>query len=78
METSPEHDERVMQLVAEVRRQSPAERESFLRRECETDPILYQEIAETLDWEDRMGSFLQEPLIALTVVARPFRTGRSH
>lgn len=75
METSPERDERVMQLVAEARRQSPAERESFLRLECETDSILYQEIADTLKWEDRMGSFLQEPLVALTLVARPFQAG---
>jgi hypothetical protein len=59
METSPRHDERVMQLVAEARRQSPAEREAFLRQECETDPILYQEVADTLKWDDRMGSFLQ-------------------
>src|ERR1700751_269760 len=75
METSPKHDERVMQLVAEARRQSPAEREAFLRQECETDPILYQEVADTLKWDDRMGSFLQAPLIKLVVVARPFQTG---
>jgi eukaryotic-like serine/threonine-protein kinase len=75
METSPKHDERVMQLVAEARRQSPAEREAFLRQECETDPILYQEVADTLRWDDRMGSFLQAPLIKLVVVARPFQTG---
>jgi tetratricopeptide (TPR) repeat protein len=75
METSPERDERVMELVAEARRRSPAECDAFLRQECETDPALYQEIAETLEWEDRMGGFLQEPLIALTVVARPFQPG---
>jgi tetratricopeptide (TPR) repeat protein len=75
METSPKHDERVMQLVAEARRQSPAEREAFLRVECETDSILYQEVADTLNWDDRMGSFLQAPLIKLVVVARPFLTG---
>jgi serine/threonine protein kinase/tetratricopeptide (TPR) repeat protein len=75
METSPKHDERVMRLVAEARRQSPAEREAFLRVECETDSILYQEVADTLNWDDRMGSFLQAPLIKLVVVARPFQTG---
>ena len=75
METTPEHDERVMELVTAARRRSAAERESFLRAECETDPLLYQEIADTLEWETRMGGFLQEPLIALTVVARPFQPG---
>ncbi len=75
METTPEHDERVMELVTAARRRSAAERESFLRGECETDPLLYQEITDTLEWEARMGGFLQEPLIALTVVARPFQPG---
>jgi tetratricopeptide (TPR) repeat protein len=74
MESTPEHDEKVMQIVAQARGRSPAERETFLHQRCDTDADLYQEIAETLDWEDRMGGFLQEPLIALTLVARPFET----
>jgi eukaryotic-like serine/threonine-protein kinase len=64
-----------MKIVSQVRRQSPTEREPFLRSACETDSNLYQEIAATLEWEARMGSFLQQPLVALTVVGRPFRTG---
>jgi serine/threonine protein kinase len=75
MENSPERDERVMQIVSQARRQSPAKRDSFLRLACEADPTLYEEIAETLQWEDRMGRFLQEPLIALTVLGRPFQPG---
>ena len=75
MQTNSERDERVMKIVSQARRQSPAEREPFLRSACETDSNLYQEIAETLEWEDRMGSFLQQPLVALTVVGRPFRPG---
>jgi serine/threonine protein kinase/tetratricopeptide (TPR) repeat protein len=75
MEASPDYDERVMNLVTQARQQSRAKRESFLRQVCETDPTLYQEIAETLKWEDRMGSFLQQPLIALTLVGRPFQPG---
>jgi serine/threonine protein kinase/Flp pilus assembly protein TadD len=75
MQTSSERDERVMKIVSQARRQSPAERESFLRSACETDSNLYHEIAETLEWEARMGSFLQQPLVALTVVGRPFRPG---
>src|SRR6266566_561717 len=75
MQTNPERDERVMKIVSQVRRQPPAEREPFLRSACETDSNLYQEIADTLKWEDRMGSFLQQPLIALTLVGRPFQPG---
>jgi serine/threonine protein kinase/tetratricopeptide (TPR) repeat protein len=75
MQTNPERDERVMKIVSHARRQSPVERELFLHSECETDSNLYQEVADTLKWEDRMGNFLQQPLVALTVVARPFRPG---
>ena len=64
-----------MSIVSQARRQSPTEREPFLRSACETDSNLYQEIAETLEWEARMGSFLQQPLVALTVVGRLFRPG---
>lgn len=64
-----------MNIVSQARRRSPTEREPFLRSECETDSNLYQEIAETLEWEARMGSFLQQPLVALTVVGRLFRPG---
>ncbi len=75
MQTNPERDERVMKIVSQVRRQPPAEREPFLRSACETDSNLYQEIADTLKWEDRMGSFLQQPLVSLTLVGRRFRPG---
>jgi serine/threonine protein kinase/tetratricopeptide (TPR) repeat protein len=75
METTPEHDERVMRLVSQARRRPVAERESFVRAACETESSLYQEVAETLQWEARMGSFLQKPLIALTMVAHPFQPG---
>src|SRR5215813_2384424 len=75
MHSSPEKDERIMKIVSQVRRESPAGRESLLRRLCETDSCLYQEVAETLKWEERMGAFLQKPLIALTAVGRLFRPG---
>ncbi len=75
MHPTPEYDERVMKIVALARGQPPAERASFLRHACDTDPALYNEIADTLKWEERMGSFLQQPLIALTVVGRPFQAG---
>jgi len=64
-----------MSIVKRARGQSPAEREALLRLTCETDDGLYQEVAETLDWEDRMGGFLKEPLTALTLVSRPFEPG---
>lgn len=64
-----------MKIVSQVRRESPVGREALLRRLCETDSRLYQEIAEMLKWEERMGAFLQQPLIAVTAVGRLFRPG---
>jgi serine/threonine protein kinase/tetratricopeptide (TPR) repeat protein len=75
MQTNSERDARVMNIVSQARHQPPTEREPFLRSVCETDSNLYQEIAETLEWEARMGNFLQQPLVALTVVGRLFRPG---
>src|SRR5262245_33826725 len=76
MLTSPEqHDERVMEIVSQARGRPPGELEDFLRSECETDSNLYQEIVDTLKWEQRMGSFLQQPLVALTLVGHRFGPG---
>jgi len=75
VETAPERDEQVMRIVSEALRRSPAERESFVRLACEPDTDLYREIADTIEWEDRLGTFLKQPLIAHTVVGRPFQPG---
>ncbi len=75
MENTAERDERVMRIVERARDQPVGHREAFLRLACETDDGLYQEAAETLDWEGRMGEFLKKPLTALTVVSRPFEPG---
>ena len=64
-----------MKIVSQVRRKSPSEREALLRLLCATDSRLYQETAETVKWEERMGPFLLQPLISLTTVGRLFRPG---
>jgi tetratricopeptide (TPR) repeat protein len=57
--------------------QRPAEeREGFLRAECRGDEELYQEVIEALYWEERMGSFLLEPLLDMATVIRPFAPGQ--
>ena len=75
MESTVDRDERVMRIVERARDQSMESREAFLGRTCETDDGLYQEVAEMLDWEARMGDFLKKPLTALTIVSRPFEPG---
>jgi serine/threonine protein kinase/tetratricopeptide (TPR) repeat protein len=75
MESAAERDERVMRIVERARSQPAGEREAFVRLACETDDRLYEEVAETLDWEVRMGDFLRIPLTSLTLVSRPFEPG---
>ena len=75
MERSAERDERVMALLAAARQRPPAERDGYLRAECDGDEELLQEVLETLDWEERMGHFLLDPVITATRGDPPFRTG---
>ena len=76
MKTSPEHDQRVMKTLS-CRPADGLQRnvKLFCGRRVTPTPLLYKDIADTLKWEDRMGSFLQEPLIALTMLGRPFQPG---
>ena len=75
MESAAERDERVMRIVERARSQPAGERVVFIRLACQTDDGLYQVVAETLDWEVRMGDFLRKPLTSLTLVSRPFEPG---
>ena len=75
MKTSIERDERVMIILAGALRYPPPERELFMRMACKDDKTLYREVAEALEWEARMGSFLLEPWVEFTKLARPFQAG---
>jgi len=76
MQSSSEHDDRVMTILTKVLRQPPAERDSYLQVACGDDENLCQEIAETVAWEARMGNFLLKPIITLKDFARPFQPGQ--
>src|SRR5271157_1029214 len=75
MKSSVERDERVMNILASTLRQPPAERELYMRTACKNDEDLYREVAEVMEWEARMGSFLLEPWVEFTKLARPFQAG---
>ena len=62
MTSSPEQDDRFMQLLAIARQKPSSERETYLRIACEGDEDLQSEIADELSWEERMGSFMQHPV----------------
>ena len=63
MQSSAENDERVVTLAQKALRMAAAERLEFLRRECNGEPELYAEVFEMVEWEERMGDFLCQPLI---------------
>jgi hypothetical protein len=70
------NDERVAAIVSKALRQPPAKRESYLRLVCSGDQELYRETASAVMWEERMGSFLLQPAIAMREFPRPFQPGQ--
>jgi len=56
-------DERVMAVVSIALRRSAAERESYLRLACESDESLYRDAIELVMRQERLGSFMEHPLI---------------
>ena len=77
MENSAEQDQRVMSLLAAALKRPASERGLFLQHECRGDLELLHEVTEAIDWEERMGSFLREPLVACPEMDRPFQPGES-
>src|SRR5664280_119317 len=73
MTTSVERDERVMIILADALREPLPERELYVRMACKNDEDLYREVAEAMQWEARMGSFLLEPWVEFAKLARPFQ-----
>lgn len=71
MQSSAEDDDVVMKLAEEAMLLSPAERERFLSLKCRDREDLYSQIAEVVEWEERMGDFLSHPLIELIDLDEP-------
>ncbi len=65
-----------MGLVREALRTHPAQRESYLLAACHQDKDLYSEVSEIVEWEERMGDFMRDPLVGLIdleALDRPFK-----
>jgi tetratricopeptide (TPR) repeat protein len=58
-----EYDDLVMTLVETALQRPSGEREQYLRSVCGSNPALYEEVRSRIEWEDRMGPFLREPLV---------------
>src|SRR5207249_11365200 len=77
MESSTKDDRCVMSIIAAALRRPPTERELYLRLACAEDRELYRETMEAVRWEERMGNFLQHPLITFKDFGPPFRAGQN-
>jgi len=65
-----------MGLVREALRTPPAQRQSYLLAACHQDKDLYSEVSEIVEWEERMGGFMRDPLVGLIdleALDRPFK-----
>jgi serine/threonine protein kinase/Flp pilus assembly protein TadD len=60
---SENNDELVMSLVESALERSPEELEPYLQSVCGGNPDLYQDVRKRVEWEQRMGHFLRDPLI---------------
>ena len=76
MEATLQSNELLMTLLFAALERPQDEREAFLREQCGEDPDLYYDVLESLRWEERMGSFLQEPMFDLTTLVSPFESGQ--
>lgn len=76
MSTQAERDEIVMTLVESARKLPPELRDSFLQSSCNGDTGLCDEVRDLIAWEEKMGAFLREPVLAPPDLPdRPFQPG---
>ena len=76
MQSNAERDQLFMTVLEAARAQPGGERRTFLQQACQGDDGLLRELEEALDGEERMGGFLQTPLIAFKELERPFDKGQ--
>ena len=72
MSNKPQDDELVMNLVDLALTRSQEEREVYLREACGNDEELFKLVWNYVQWEQRMGGFLLDPLYPPLPVEHPF------
>src|SRR5215469_13268453 len=75
METGIERDH-VMAVLQSALERPPEERQAYVRNACSDNESFYHEVTDALEWEERMGSFLKQPLLDFTFLVRPFEPGQ--
>src|ERR1700761_3976409 len=74
-QTQPQRDQRVMSIVAQAKLRPTVERQEFLRLACEGDTRLLAEVTEVISWDERMGDFLEKPILPFEDSQPPFQPG---
>lgn len=69
------NNESTMSLVAQALSHPPQEREAYLRTACAGDIELFDQAWNYVQWEQRMGDFLLEPLFSPRSYEHPFAPG---
>ena len=62
----PQREQQVMEILEGALDRSDPERPAWLQQACGGDTALLREVTEALAWEQRMGGFMQKPVLALT------------
>src|SRR6266480_1981398 len=70
-----ECDARFMNLLEAAISMASDEREEFLNSACLGDPQLLRSVEQQLHREERMGSFLLDPLLRRSDACTPFKPG---
>lgn len=71
--------EQLMSLAKKALLVPAEERTTFLQAACPQDSDLFDEVSEIVEWEERMGDFMRDPLIELIDLEgldRPFSAGQ--
>ena len=76
MQATPDDDRYMSLLEAALVQPDSTQREGFLSAACASDPALAAQIRDDVEWHERMGDFLQRPLLdRLDGSSRPFVAG---
>jgi serine/threonine-protein kinase len=70
------NDEIVMTLVEQVLAQPAEQRGAYLRSACSEDTSLFERVWNYVQWEERMNSFLLDPLCKSPANEHPFEPGQ--
>jgi len=75
VQNKAQDDDLVMSLVELALARRRDERESYLRSACAQDSQLLEEVRKYVDWDERMGGFLLDPLYRLPPDQQAFEPG---